>query len=71
METIVKIKWDEPSDKNWLCPDNIKIALSAYCPNTNFEVGEVDSNLLDPQVKSVNDVIKIIDEFIESDKKSA
>jgi len=50
METVVKIKWDEPSDKNWLCPDNIKTALSAYCTNTKFEVSEVDSNLLDAQV---------------------
>jgi hypothetical protein len=50
METVVKIKWDEPSDKNWLCPDNIKTALSAYCTNTKFEVSEVDSNLLDAVV---------------------
>ena len=25
METIVKITWDEPQMKEWLCPDNIKL----------------------------------------------
>ena len=38
METTVKIIWDEPQDENWLCPENIQIALSAYCTNTKFEV---------------------------------
>lgn len=50
MYTVVKIRWDKPDDKNWLCPDNIKMALSAYCTNTKFEVSEVDSNLLDAVV---------------------
>lgn len=41
METNVNIKWDEPQMKEWLCPDNIRIALSAYCKNSNFEVTEL------------------------------
>ena len=41
MKTIVEIEWDFPEDKNWLCADNIKIALAAYCKNTNFTVKEV------------------------------
>ena len=45
METIVKITWDEPQMKEWLCPDNIKLALSAYCTNTKFEVEEVAPKL--------------------------
>lgn len=42
METIVKITWDEPQMKEWLCADNIKIALSAYCKNTKFEVKDIN-----------------------------
>jgi len=42
METIVKITWDEPQMQEWLCADNIKIALSAYCKNTNFDVKEIE-----------------------------
>ena len=42
METIVKIKWDQPDEKEWLCADNIQIALSAYCKNTNFKVTDVN-----------------------------
>ena len=41
MNTIVKIQWDKPEEQNWLCPDNIKLALSSYCKNTNFEVSEL------------------------------
>jgi len=44
METIVKIKWDKPEEKNWLCDANIQIALQAYCKNTKFEV--IDLNEL-------------------------
>ena len=41
MEQIVKIKWDKPEDKNWLCADNISVALSAHCKNTKFEVSDI------------------------------
>ena len=40
-EIMVNIEWDNPNEQQWLNPDNIKQALSAYCPNTNFEVKEV------------------------------
>jgi len=39
-EITVKINWDKPKDKNWLNQYNIETALSAYCPNTKFEVKE-------------------------------
>lgn len=57
METFVKITWDEPKDKNWLCPENIKIALSAYCVNTNFEVEEI------PILDKTTEVIKCADKL--------
>lgn len=38
MKTNVTIEWDKPTEKNWLCPDNIQIALSAYCKNAKFKV---------------------------------
>ncbi len=38
MKTNVTIEWDKPKEKHWLCPDNIQIALSAYCKNTKFKV---------------------------------
>lgn len=38
----VEIEWDSPEEPLWLCPENIKIALSAYCPNTKFEVREIE-----------------------------
>jgi len=42
METIVKIQWDQPDEPGWLNADNIQIALSAYCKNTNFKVTDID-----------------------------
>ena len=41
METIVKINWDKPEDQDWLCVDNINIALETYCKNTKFETKEL------------------------------
>jgi len=38
MKTIVEICWDTPEEQYWLCADNIAVALSAYCPNTQFKV---------------------------------
>jgi len=43
MEAKVSIKWNEPKDQDWLCPQNIEIALSAYCKNTKFEVTEIEA----------------------------
>lgn len=43
MEKIVKIIWDKPEEQQWLCADNIKIALSQHCKNTNFEVIEIST----------------------------
>lgn len=37
MKTIVEIEWDQPEDENWLCPDNIALALSQVCRNTTFK----------------------------------
>lgn len=42
METIVKIKWDKPKQKDWLCDANIQTALRAYCKNTKFEVTDLN-----------------------------
>jgi len=43
-KTIVKIEWDKPSDEDWLCADNICIALNAYCKNTKFKVTKLKEN---------------------------
>ena len=43
MKTIVEIEWDEPQLQEWLCADNIAIALHAYCTNTKFKVRELKS----------------------------
>ena len=36
-EIIVKIEYDSPEDPYWLNPDNVAVALSAYCRNTRFK----------------------------------
>jgi len=39
MTTIkVEIEYDEPKDPYWMNPDNVKLCLEAYCPNTKFDV---------------------------------
>ena len=38
METIVKIKWNKPAEQQWLCPENIQVALEQHCKNTKFDV---------------------------------
>ncbi len=54
METIVKITWDEPQMKEWLCADNIQIALSAYCKNTRFEVKDIEPQMpSDEEIKQL------------------
>jgi DNA invertase Pin-like site-specific DNA recombinase len=44
MKTVVtvEIEWDQPDEKQWLCPENIEWALRQACKNTNFKVIEVD-----------------------------
>jgi len=44
-KTIVEIEWDGPDDVNWLCPDNIELALHAYCKNTKFIVALAKNNI--------------------------
>lgn len=43
MKTVVEIEWDEPQLQEWLCADNISIALHAYCKNTKFKVTNLDN----------------------------
>ena len=42
MKTIVVIKWDKPTEQNWLCDMNIEEALSSHCKNTKFEVNSLE-----------------------------
>jgi len=35
---VVGIEWDEPNEPFWLNPDNVAVALHAYCKNTHFNV---------------------------------
>lgn len=63
MFTLVTIEWDEPKEKGWLCADNIAIALRAYCPNTRFNVSEMDPNepdwkvLCEEMARDLSDII--------------
>lgn len=34
----VEIEWDQPDDPHWLNVYSLAIALSAYCPNTQFRI---------------------------------
>ena len=45
-EIVVKIEWDTPTNRMWLNPDNIAIALHAYCTNTRFVVTEAAEHQL-------------------------
>ena len=38
---VVEISYDKPNDKDWLCPENIEVALSHYCKNTKFKVRRI------------------------------
>ena len=38
----VEIEWDVPDEPFWLNPDNVALALGAYCRNTAFTVRDVD-----------------------------
>jgi hypothetical protein len=63
METIVKINWDKPEMKEWLCADNIKIALSAYCKNTKFNVEVYASQFSLPTEEEIKDIISEVTEM--------
>lgn len=39
---IVKIEWDVPDDRNWLNKYSIELVLNEYCPNTIFEVTDIE-----------------------------
>lgn len=41
----VIITYDKPEDHYWLNPDNVNIALQAYCPNTVFDVEWADDGI--------------------------
>ena len=56
MERLVRITWDDPKDINWLCNDNIKIALSEHCKNTKFEVE--DLSILDYRQLKISKIKK-------------
>ena len=51
MKTTVTIEWDKPQEQAWLCPENIAIALHAYCKNTEFKVTESLSQPTDAKVR--------------------
>lgn len=67
-EITVTIKWDKPKDKNWLCPDNIAIALHSYCKNTKFEVKESNNSILPIEItdgKGNSFLLENFDQIIE------
>lgn len=37
-QITVTIEWDKPNEPFWLNPDNVCLALNAYCANTHFIV---------------------------------
>ena len=51
MKTTVTIEWDKPQEQAWLCPENIAIALHAYCKNTEFKVTESLSQQTDDEIE--------------------
>lgn len=75
METTVKITWDKPEEQQWLCADNIKIALSQHCKNTKFEVAEtstpnnfkerLNEESIQLQDKVGNGINKVVSEYVE------
>ena len=50
MKTAIIIEWNTPEDENWLCPENIELALSSYCKNTEFKVSKIEP-LIDEMIK--------------------
>lgn len=41
----VRIEWDWPDEQSWLNPDNVRVALSAYCRNTAFTVTDISKTV--------------------------
>ena len=50
-EITVTIEWDKPAEQGWLCPDNVAIALHAYCPKTHFKVTGADDRESEPEAE--------------------
>jgi uncharacterized protein (DUF433 family) len=65
MKIFVEIEWDTPEDRHWLCPENIRIALSHYCPNTRFRVSEFISGIL--VFPGTKIALSILVEYLEAD----
>jgi RNA polymerase subunit RPABC4/transcription elongation factor Spt4 len=43
------ITYDKPDDPYWMNPDNVKLCLESYCPNTKFNVEWADFTVkIDP-----------------------
>lgn len=73
METIVKITWDKPEEQQWLCADNIKIALSQHCKNTKFEVVEISTpkdfkERLNEERIQLQDKVEKLESFLQTEK---
>ena len=73
METTVKITWDNPKEQQWLCADNIKIALSQHCKNTKFEVIEISTpkdfkERLNEERIQLQDKVEKLESFLQTDK---
>ena len=73
MEITVKITWDNPKEQQWLCADNIKIALSQHCKNTKFEVIEISTpkdfkERLNEERIQLQDKVEKLESFLQTDK---
>lgn len=73
METIVKITWDKPEEQQWLCADNIEIALSQHCKNTKFEVVEISTpkdfkERLNEERIELQDKVEKLESFLQTEK---
>ena len=63
MKITVEITWNKPKEQQWLCADNISLALHSYCRNTKFKVKELfqikTTNILTEQSRhSISDCLK-------------
>jgi len=61
-EIRVKINWDKPEKQYWLNKYNIDLALSAYCPNTKFEVEEIEDESKEDPISKLARTYKQIKE---------
>ena len=41
----VEIKWDKPTNEDWLGADSVEVNLNAYCATTKFKVRELTDKL--------------------------